>query len=242
MTALLAMQRVGASIAVLSPPAARSARRFAWGAGAAGLGKADILSKFEQKESIDRKNAKASAYMETRDQPKTIVGGAGYVPPLARGDVSDATSRASVHGGSDSERSIRAWLEAGGDQGLEGRGAPLPDKDEHHQMFTSDAGTNALNRALKDAGIKPASIEAAEELRKAEECVVGGLKYALRKNRGASTMELEDAVRMAREHCAQLVRQYNSALYVDKEAFGSSWPLQEKNQRSIDVEIALARG
>merc|ERR1712228_282013 len=115
-------------------------------------------------------------------------------------------------------------------------------KDEDRQMFTSDAGTRALTRALKDAGIKPASIEAAEELRKAEERVVAGLKYALRKNRGASTLDLEDAVRMAREHCAQLVRQYNSAVLLDKETFGSAWPLHQRTQRTIDEEIALAKG
>eukprot|EP00933_Yihiella_yeosuensis_P057292 TRINITY_DN5697_c0_g1_i1.p1 TRINITY_DN5697_c0_g1~~TRINITY_DN5697_c0_g1_i1.p1 ORF type:complete len:245 (+),score=63.76 TRINITY_DN5697_c0_g1_i1:64-798(+) len=216
-------------------------RRFAWGAGAAGLGKADILSKFEQKQQQDRKQEKAATYLESRDKPTTTVGGAGYVPPLARGDVSDAASRSAVHGGSEAERSIRAWLEAGGDQNLEGRGAKLPDKDEHHQMFTSDAGTRALNRALKDAGIKPASIEALEELRKAEERVVAGLKYTLRKKRGASVMELEDAVRMARDHCQQLVQQYNSALLLDKETFGSAWPLQQRKQRSIEEEIALAK-
>lgn len=215
-------------------------RRFAWGAGKDI--RADVLTNFELKQAEDQKREKASAYLDSRDKPKTVVGGAGYVPPLVRSDINDATGRATVHGGSAAERSIRAWLEGGGDKGLEGSGAPLREKEEHHQMFSSDAGTNALNRALKEAGIKPASIEAAEELRKAEDRVVNGLKYALRKSRGASTMELEEAVRMARTHCEQLVRQYNSAVLLDKETFGSAWPLQLRNQRSIDEEIALARG
>eukprot|EP00441_Pelagodinium_beii_P002093 CAMPEP_0197700060 /NCGR_PEP_ID=MMETSP1338-20131121/121469_1 /TAXON_ID=43686 ORGANISM="Pelagodinium beii, Strain RCC1491" /NCGR_SAMPLE_ID=MMETSP1338 /ASSEMBLY_ACC=CAM_ASM_000754 /LENGTH=51 /DNA_ID=CAMNT_0043283621 /DNA_START=23 /DNA_END=174 /DNA_ORIENTATION=- len=51
-------------------------------------------------------------------------------------------------------------------------------------------------------------------------------------------MELEEAVQMAREHCKQLIAQYNSALLLDKETFGSSWPLQQRKQRSIDEEIA----
>ncbi|CAK0831449.1 unnamed protein product, partial [Prorocentrum cordatum] len=172
----------------------RSVRRFAWGSGVAGLGKADILGKFEQKQAADRREERASAYLESRGT-------------------------------------------AGGDRSLEGRGAPLAERDEDRQMFTSDAGERALTRALKDAGIRPASIEAAEELRRAEERVVAGLRYALRKDRGASTLDLEDAVRMAREHCAQLVKQYNSALLLDKETFGGSWPLQQRKQRSIEAGI-----
>eukprot|EP00928_Gymnodinium_smaydae_P063748 TRINITY_DN47247_c0_g1_i1.p1 TRINITY_DN47247_c0_g1~~TRINITY_DN47247_c0_g1_i1.p1 ORF type:complete len:243 (+),score=51.24 TRINITY_DN47247_c0_g1_i1:84-812(+) len=236
------MRRVSKSVARCCVSEIQSIRSFAWGAGSAGLGKADIISKFERKQAEDLKRERAAAYLDSRDKPKETVGGAGYVPPLARGDVSDAAGRASVHGGSEAERSIRAWLESGGDQGLKGSGERLPDKDEHHQMFTSDAGTRALNRALKEAGIKPPSIEAAEELRKAEDRVISGLKYALRKNRDASTMELEDAVRMARQHCEQLIKQYNSALLADKETFGSNWPLHQRKQRTIDEEIALARG
>merc|ERR1712176_1520476 len=141
--------------------------------------------------------------------------------------VHDAAARASVAGG-EAEQKIRAWLESGGDQALDGSGAPLPERAEHNQMFTSDAGTGALNRALKDAGIKPPSITAAAELKTAEERVVNGLKYALRKDRGATSMDLEDAVRMAREHCAQLVRQYNAAVLLDQETFGSAWPLHQR--------------
>mmetsp|Transcript_82362 Transcript_82362/g.223173 ORF Transcript_82362/g.223173 Transcript_82362/m.223173 type:complete len:243 (+) Transcript_82362:32-760(+) len=241
MTAFRAAQSVHALIGGWALREIRSVRRFAWGSGVAGLGKADILGKFEQKQAADRREERASAYLESRGTAKTTVGGKGYVPPLARGDVGGAADRAAVVGGARAEQSIRAWLEAGGDRSLEGRGAPLAERDEDRQMFTSDAGERALTRALKDAGIRPASIEAAEELRRAEERVVAGLRYALRKDRGASTLDLEDAVRMAREHCAQLVKQYNSALLLDKETFGGSWPLQQRKQRSIEEEIGLAR-
>eukprot|EP00927_Polykrikos_kofoidii_P054460 TRINITY_DN48873_c0_g1_i1.p1 TRINITY_DN48873_c0_g1~~TRINITY_DN48873_c0_g1_i1.p1 ORF type:complete len:236 (+),score=40.20 TRINITY_DN48873_c0_g1_i1:72-779(+) len=218
-----------------------SVRTFAWGSGAAGLGKVDAMKMFEEKQAREQRTEKASAYLSSRDAPKATVGGKGYVPPLARSAVSEAADRAVVHDGTQAERSIRAWLEAGGDKGLKGSGAPLPEKEEHNYSFDSDAGTQALNRALKDAGIKPSSIEAAEALRQAEERVVKGLKFALRKNRDASTMELEDSVRMARAHCAELVAQYNSAALIDKETFGSSWPMNQRKQRSIDEEILLAR-
>merc|ERR1711920_507223 len=96
------------------------------------------------------------------------------------------------------------------------------------------------NRALSEAGFKPASIEASSELDKAEARVTAALKYALRK--GKTLSELEDAARVPREACAERLREYQSALLGDKEAFGATWPLQERSLRSFDEDLALARG
>mmetsp|Transcript_2852 Transcript_2852/g.5642 ORF Transcript_2852/g.5642 Transcript_2852/m.5642 type:complete len:232 (-) Transcript_2852:254-949(-) len=209
-------------------------RRFA--AGIHGLDPVLILKK---KQAAEERSKKASSYLESRDKPKETVGGKGYVPPLQRGSVVSAAERATV-GATAAELSIRQWLAEGGDQGLEGKGAPLPDKQEHHQHFASDAGSNALNRALKDAGIKPASILAAEGLTKAEERVVNALRYAIRKGQ-TTEMELEDAARVPREACAEATRGYNSAVLLDKELFGSRWPLQQRTQRTLEEDLALAR-
>uniref|UniRef100_A0A7S1SFZ2 DnaJ homologue subfamily C member 28 conserved domain-containing protein n=1 Tax=Alexandrium catenella TaxID=2925 RepID=A0A7S1SFZ2_ALECA len=209
-------------------------RRFA-----AGLHSLDPMLVLKKKQAAEERIKKASSYLESRDRPKETVGGKGYVPPLHRGSEASSAERAAT-GATAAELSIRRWLAEGGDQGLEGKGLPLPDKQEHHQHFSSDAGSNALNRALKDAGVKPASILAAEELARAEERVVNALRYAIRKGQTAE-MELEDAARAPREACAEAARAYNSAVLLDKELFGPRWPLQPRAQRALEEDLALAR-
>mmetsp|Transcript_183136 Transcript_183136/g.580608 ORF Transcript_183136/g.580608 Transcript_183136/m.580608 type:complete len:234 (+) Transcript_183136:43-744(+) len=203
-----------------------------------GLGSADMMAELGKRQAAEKGNEKASAYQDSRDSPKAKVGGEGYVPPLARGSVSSAGERASA-GATDAEQSMRNWLAEGGDKNLKGQGLPLGERQEHQQAF-ADAGTNALNRACKDAGIKPASITAAEELRKAEERVVNALKYAIRKGL-SSSMELEDAARIPRETCAAQYRVYNTAVLADKEVFGSQWPLHQRAQPTFEEDLARAR-
>jgi len=197
-----------------------------------------MMAELGKRQAAEKGNEKASAYQDSRDSPKAKVGGEGYVPPLARGSVSSAGERASA-GATDAEQSMRNWLAEGGDKSLKGQGLPLGDRQEHQQAF-ADAGTNALNRACKDAGIKPASITAAEELRKAEERVVNALKYAIRKGL-SSPMELEEAARLPREACAAQHRIYNTALLADKEVFGSQWPLHQRAQPTFEEDLARAR-
>mmetsp|Transcript_71147 Transcript_71147/g.231072 ORF Transcript_71147/g.231072 Transcript_71147/m.231072 type:complete len:234 (-) Transcript_71147:73-774(-) len=205
----------------------------------AGMGSSDLMGVLNKRQAAERRNEKASAYLDSRDSPRAKVGGAGYVPPLARDSVTSAGERASA-GATAAEQSMRKWLAEGGDKNLKGQGLPLGERQEHQQAF-ADAGTNALNRACKDAGIKPASITAAEELRKAEERVVNALKYAIRKGL-SSSMELEDAARIPRETCAAQYRVYNTAVLADKEVFGSQWPLHQRTQRTFAEDLALARG
>lgn len=206
---------------------------------ASGIGGRDPMAMLRQRQASEERSSKANAYVESRNKPKEIVGGKGYVPPLQRGSTPAAGERAAV-GATAAELSIRKWLAEGGDGSLAGKGAPLADKQEHNQHFTSDAGTNALNRALKEAGVKPASIVAAEEVAKAEDRVLNALRYSIRKG-NTTEMELDDAARVPRQACAEAIRAYNTAVLLDKETFGPQWPLERRSQRAFEEELNLAR-
>lgn len=220
---------VAAALAGAARHLQTSSRRLA-------LGKIDFSAALQSKQAAEKRNEKASKYLETRDKAKVTVGGSGYTPtpPLARDSVSSAADRAAL-GGSASERSIQQWLGQGGDQQLQGKGLPLPEKDG-----SLDAGTQALNRAMSHAGMKPASITKLEELRLAEARVVKALQHALRK--GQSTpLELAEAAELPRLACMRLLQSYNSAVLLDKEMFAGTWPLEQRKLRSLDEEIALAQ-
>eukprot|EP00747_Dinoflagellata_sp_TGD_P197239 gnl/TRDRNA2_/TRDRNA2_68382_c0_seq1.p1 gnl/TRDRNA2_/TRDRNA2_68382_c0~~gnl/TRDRNA2_/TRDRNA2_68382_c0_seq1.p1 ORF type:complete len:244 (+),score=50.60 gnl/TRDRNA2_/TRDRNA2_68382_c0_seq1:52-783(+) len=206
-----------------------------------GLGGSDLQAGLRRKQAEDQRSEKADAYLSSRGRPKVVVGGSNHIkaPPLARGSGVETDARAAV-GGTQAEREMQRWIQQGGDQGLKGSGAPLPERKEDHMSFSSDAGSQALTRAMKDAGFKPASIEAAEEVKKAEERVVGALRHALRKG-NSTQMELEEAARVPREACAERMRAYNSAVLADRETFGGSWPLQQRSQRSFEEDVMLAR-
>lgn len=141
------------------------------------------------------------------------------------------------------EQQVRQAQKRGLMDNLAGSGKPLAGDPHVDNHFCMDAGQAALNRMLKNAGFKPPSVEAREEMlreRKRRDAIIAREVQA-----GASFNDLCHSPRGVEARAAQValesaIRSYNSVLIVDRENFGSSWPLHQAKTDSFPDAVTAA--
>lgn len=210
------------------PPAARAPR-----GGARGLA-ADVGAEFARRAALekrlaeaDTKRRKAEAYLEgKKKRPGGLAAAAEDAADLADRSVlppwmapPPATGLAGV-----AESRIAEAVAEGALRGLAGEGKPLPVRPEDEV----DAAQALLNRTLRAAGYKPASVEAKEALDAARTKYNEALDALAASGLPPSQLQHGPAGARAREAHARLevaTRAFNAAVAQDKEQHGAGWPL-----------------
>ena len=108
-----------------------------------------------------------------------------------------------------------------------------------------DAGQAALNRVLKNAGYKPASVEAREEMARERQRRDALIARAV--SSGATLHDLASSPRGTEASAAHTALEratkfYNSALIIDRENHGSAWPLQQSRVETFSDAVSVALG
>lgn len=137
------------------------------------------------------------------------------------------------------EAQIERAMRAGAFDNMAGKGKPLASDPSTETPWDVDAGQAALNRVLKSAGYRPRSVEALEKLRSAAAALESVLA------RGVSSGSVTDLasaagrreVSEAYREKAEATRQYNSALIVDAESYGSGWPLRPAKMATLEEHV-----
>ena len=114
---------------------------------------------------------------------------------------------------------------------LEGKGKPLARQDHSDSWYGHDAGQAALNRLLKTAGFKPPSVEARDDMKRARARALAELERCVGTG-NVTPRDLLDgprgaAARASHQEYERTAKAYNDAVVVDRENFGSAWPLQQ---------------
>ena len=121
---------------------------------------------------------------------------------------------------------------------LAGHGKPLAQRADD-----MDAGQAALNRLLKNAGFKPPSVEAREEMARARKRRDALIASAV--SSGATWEEIASSPRGTEARAAHAAlegatKAFNSVLIIDRENYGSAWPLHQSQVESFSDAVRAA--
>ena len=212
------------------------ARRITFGGGGAKAAE-DLLRRQKLRDKVEASRdarAKADAYRRSRDA--TPADDAPHPPPwIAPPPPTGVAAMA--------EAEIARAMAAGALDDLKGKGKPLA-RDAHSDVpWDVDAGQAALNRVLKQAGYKPASVEALDALRKANAAMEAARDAAaVAVGPEGTAADVVSGASVGRAHAAAeaAAKAYNAALLSDAENFGPGWPVVPAKVESIEEHAKKA--
>ena len=136
------------------------------------------------------------------------------------------------------EARITEAMNAGVLDNLAGKGKPLARDASTETPWDVDAGNAALNRVLKAAGYKPASVDAMNRLKLKSEVL--GKVLARFDGANAHAALLDKDVKLAYREKESAAKEYNQSLIVDQEQYGSGWPLRPAKIGTLEEHMVDA--